>query len=369
MSIPFIDLSVQHRSIRKELRSAVSKVFDSQRFILGRNVAELEARFTRETGAKYAVGLASGTDALYLALLALGIGPGDEVLTTAFSFFATAGTISRTGAKPVFVDIDPDTFNLDPKKISASLTKRSKAVVPVHLFGLLCDMNAVLKIAKAKSLMVVEDAAQAYGAQVHGKKAGSMGDAGCFSFYPTKNLGGAGDGGMLTTSSFETAEKVRILRDHGSRKKYIHEEIGTNSRLDEIQAAVLLVKLKYIDRWNALRKKHAEAYNKAFQGLPLQTPQTPKGYTHVFHLYSIVTEKRDLLADYLKKEGIHTGVYYPLPLHLQPCYRSLGYKKGDLPVSEHAVSNILSLPMYPELSQKDREAVCRAIRKFFGRNS
>ena len=364
MNIPFIDLSRQYRSIRREIQSSVARVLDTQRYILGVNVQTLEHQFALRVGVKFAVSLASGTDALYLSLLALGVGPGDEVLTTPFTFFATAGAISRAGAKPVFVDIDPETFNLDPKQIKSKLSKRSKAILPVHLFGLPCNMDAVIKIARERSLFVIEDAAQAFGAQIHGKKAGSLGDTGCFSFYPTKNLGGAGDGGMLTTSSKKIAEKIRLLRDHGSRKKYFHELIGTNSRLDEIQAAVILVKLKYIDRWNELRNKHAENYNKGLKGLPVQTPQAPKGFTHTYHLYSLVTENRDALAEFLKISEIHTGVYYPLPLHLQPCYKSLGHKKGDFPVSERVASQILSLPMYPDLTKQAVDYVTRRIGEF-----
>ena len=369
MPIPFIDLSGQHKSIDKELKSAVGAVLDSQRFVLGKNCEELESRFARKIGAKFAVGLASGTDALYLSLLALGIGPGDEVITTPFTFFATAGAISRTGARPVFSDIDADTFNIDPDKIVRAITRKTKAILPVHLFGLPCDMSAITEIARRHSLRVVEDAAQSFGAIHHSRQTGSIGDTGCFSFYPTKNLGGAGDGGMLTTSSVKIAEKIRLLRDHGSRKKYYHELIGTNSRLDEMQAAILLVKLKHIDKWNNSRNRHAALYNKGLAALPIQTPKTPKGTKHVFHLYSIVTKKRDALESCLKKAGIGSGVYYPLPLHLQPCYKGLGYKKGDFPISERVADQILSLPIYPELSKSDQERVVKALRAFFGNGS
>ncbi len=365
MPIPFIDLTIQHKRIQKELKFAVNTVLDSHHFVLGIKGRKLESEFVKKIGTRFAVSLASGTDALHLSLLALGIGPGDEVITTPFTFFASAGAISRTGAKPVFVDIDPKTFNMDPAKIESAINRKTKAILPVHLFGLSCDMNAIMKIARQYSLFVIEDAAQAFGAECDGRQAGSFGTTGCFSFYPTKNLGGAGDGGMLTTASSKIAEKVRLLRDHGSRKKYYHELISTNSRLDEIQAAVLLVKLKYLHRWNALRNEYAVSYNKSLSDLPVQTPKIPKGYKHTFHLYSIVTKKRDALVSHLKKAGIGSGVYYPLPLHLQPCYRSLGYQRGDFPISERVARQIISLPMYPGLSAKAIQAVTQSMKEFF----
>ena len=365
MPIPFIDLSKQHRSIRKQLRSAVHSVLDSQHFILGKNVEVLESKFADNIGSKFAISLASGTDALHLALLALGVGPGDEVITTPFTFFATAGAISLTGATPVFSDIEPGTFNIAAGQIERHITKRTKAIIPVHLYGLPCDMQPIMKLARKHSLSLVEDAAQAYGAEYRGKKAGSIGEMGCFSFYPTKNLGGAGDGGMLTTSSQALAQKIRGLRNYGSTKKYYHDSIGTNSRLDEIQAAILLVKLKYVNQWNTARVRHAAQYEHGLRGLPVQTPQTPKGRKHVFHVYSIMTERRDKLAEYLKKAGIHTGIYYPLPLHLQPCYKNSGYKKGDFPESERAASRVLALPMYAELKSSAIDRIVKLILKFY----
>ncbi len=368
MAIPFIDLSGQYQSIEKELFSAIKGVIHSRHFVLGENVEKLEKKFAEKIGAKFAISLASGTDALYLSLLALGIGRGDEVITTPFTFFATAGTISHAGATPVFADVDPSTFNLDPQKIESKITKRTKAIMPVHLYGLPCDMKAIMSIAKRHKLPIIEDAAQAFGAQHNGRMAGSIGSVGCFSFYPTKNLSGAGDGGIAVTSSAEIAEKIRLLRNYGSRKKYHHELIGTNSRLDEIQAAIILVKLKYIDRWNALRNKHAASYTKTLQNLPLQTPKIPAHTKHVFHLYSIATEKRDALAAHLTKAGIGSGTYYPLPLHLQPCYKNLGYKLGDFPVSERLASQALSLPMYAELSSRQVNAVISSVKDFFCNN-
>ncbi|MBI4352903.1 MAG: DegT/DnrJ/EryC1/StrS family aminotransferase [Candidatus Omnitrophica bacterium] len=364
MRVPFIDLAVSSRGIQEEIRKAVNRVLDSQRFILDGSVAALEEKIARDVGAKYAVGTASGSDALYLSLLALGVGAGDEVITTPFTFFATAGAVSRTGARPVFVDIDPHTFNLNPSLVEERINRKTKAIVPVHLFGLLCEMDSILRIARRHSLLIVEDAAQAYGAGYRGKKAGSWGDAGCFSFYPTKNLGGAGDGGMVVTSSAGLARKLKLLRDHGSARKYHHEEIGVNSRLDELQAAVLLVKLKYLKEWNEKRRFCASVYGEGLKDSPLQIPKSPAGNRHVYHLYSILSKKRDALARFLAGEGIGTGIYYPLPLHLQPCYRSLGGKKGDFPVAERTTSQILSLPMYPGLAERDVRFVMSKVHEF-----
>ncbi len=363
--VPFIDFKVQYSRIRGPVQRAVKKVFDSQQFIQKDEGPALEKKIAEKIGAPYAVGVASGSDALYLALLALEVGPGDEVITTPFTFFATAGSIVRTGAKPVFVDIDPESFNLEAALIEKKISPRTKAIMPVHLFGLSCDMNAILKIAKKHSLKVVEDAAQSFGATYGNRQTGSFGDAGCFSFFPTKNLGGAGDGGMVVTSSARLAERIKILRLHGSKQKYFHEVVGINSRLDEIQAAVVGVKLKYLDRWNVMRRSHAEYYTKAFQGLPIRTPIVPKGSTPIFHLYSILTKKREALSVFLQKRGIGSGIYYPLPLHLQPCFKELGYKKGDFPESERVSREILSLPMYPELSKAALKRVALGVTEFF----
>jgi dTDP-4-amino-4,6-dideoxygalactose transaminase len=367
--VPFIDLLEQHRGIEKEIKTAVGRVFDSQRFILNDSVEELERVIAKRVGCAHGIGVASGSDALYLSLWAMGVKPGDEVITTPFTFFASAGSISRLGAKPVFVDIDPRTFNLDPERLEAKITRRTKVIMPVHLFGLPCDMDPILKTAKKRGLQVVEDAAQALGAKYGGKESGGLGDAGCFSFYPTKNLGGAGDGGMITVHSAKLAEKIRLLRDHGSPKKYFHDFVGINSRLDGIQAAVLLVKLKYMDRWNRQRQKHAAFYDNELKGLPVTTPFVPEGDSSIYHLYSILTPKRDELKDFLLSKGIGVGVYYPLPLHLQACYKGLGNRKGDYPVTEDIAKRILSLPMYPELSQRSKEIVVSSIREFFRKNA
>ena len=367
MKIPLIDLSHQHQKIYRQTRRALDEVMRSQRFILNEKVKRFETEAAEYLGAKFAVGLASGSDALYLSLLGLGVGPGDEVITTPFSFFATAGAISRTGAKPVFADIDRRTLNLDPSQIVKKITKRTKAVLPVHLFGLACDMDAIRSIARQRSLFVVEDAAQSFGAEYKGKKTGAIGDAGCFSFYPTKNLGGAGDGGMIATSNKTLADRVRILRDHGQSKKYVHEQMGINSRLDELQAAFLSVKLKYVDAWNRKRREHALFYNEHFADLPMALPGGPIHAASIYHLYSVLTGRRDALSDFLTQKGIGNSVYYPLPLHRQPCYRKLGYRRGDLRVSEEVSGKILSLPMYPELSVGGRMKVVRAVREFFGK--
>ncbi len=365
--VPFIDLSFQQKVVGREVKAAVSAIFESQKFILGSYGASLEEKIAKKTGASSAIAVANGSDALYLALLALGVGSGDEVITTSFSFFATAGAISRVGATPVFVDIDPVTFNLDPAKIEEKVTKKTKAILPVHLFGLSCDMGGILSAAHRFSLPVIEDAAQSFGATYRGKQTGAIGDIGCFSFYPTKNLGGAGDGGIMTTSSPELEQKLKLLRNHGSHQKYRHEIIGMNSRLDEIQAAVILAKLKHIDRWNTLRAQSAKLYDKGLAGLPVTVPQVPAGSKHTYHLYSILTDRRDSLLAHLESQGIGAGVYYPLPLHLQPCYRYLAYHKGDMPVCEETASKILSLPMYAGMPRKHSDAVIAAVRSFFGR--
>lgn len=367
MKIPLFSLDGEYRQIQPRLNKRIKRIFDSQRFILGKNVHELEEKIAKKIGTRFAVGVANGSDALYLALVALGISRGDEVITTPFTFFATAGAISRTGAKPVFADINPNTFNIDPGEIKNKITRKTKAILPVHLFGLPCEMGEIMRIAKKHKLFVVEDAAQSFGATYKGRQTGSMGDAGCFSFYPTKNFGGAGDGGMIATSSKPLALKIQRLRDHGQTRKYYHEAIGINSRLDEIQAAVLLAKLPWIDRWNCLRRSHAADYDKHLRSLLLQTPCCPQGFKHVYHLYSILTEARDEVMRELTRQGIQTGVYYPMPLHLQPCLRSFGYHRGDFPMAEYASKNILALPMYAELTRPMQFRVAAVIQGFFSR--
>ncbi len=368
MKVPFIDLTKQYDEVKSQVRMAVDRVLDSHQFILGNSVRELEANVAQKIGTKFAVGVASGSDALYLSLWAAGVGAGDEVITSAFTYYATAGAVARLGAKPVFADIDSLTFTIDPKEIEKKVSEHTKAIIPVHIYGLCADMKPILDAARKRSLPVIEDCAQSFGARYDGKGAGSMGDAGCFSFYPTKNLGAAGDGGMVTTSSDAFAEKLRLLRNNGAKvMKYQHEIVSTNSRLDEIQAAVLLVKLKYADKWNAQRKGHAADYDAAFRDLPVRTPLVPKGREHVYHLYTLLMESRDALLDFLTKKEVGAAVYYPIPLHLQPCFKDLGYKKGDLPNTEKVTTQILSLPMYPELTQQQKAYAISNIHKFFGK--
>lgn len=366
-NIPLIDLTEQYEMIKEELHASIEKVFKSGQFILGQNVKALEEEIAHYTGNKYAIGVANGTDALVLTLDALGIGPGDEVITSPFTFFASAECISRVGARPVFVDIDPQTYCLDVRQVEAKITERTKAIIPVHIFGQMVDMDPILEIAKKYNLKVIEDACQAIGAAYKGRAAGSIGDAGCFSFFPTKNLGGYGDGGMVVTSNDELNAKIRLLRVHGSPKKYYHECLGYNSRLDEIQAAILRVKFRYLDKWNEARRNKAAIYTQAFKDLPLKTPyEAPYNY-HVYHLYVVATTRRDELMGYLKQKGIGCGVYYPLPLHLQPVYKDLGYSKGDLPVAEELCEQALALPLYPELKEEEQQYIIQVVREFFER--
>lgn len=366
--VPFIELSHQRRLIRKELDRALKRVIDSDRFVLSEEVKTFEAAIEKTARVGHAIGVASGTDALYLSLWAVGVKPGDEVITTPFTFFATGGAISRLGAKPVFVDVEADTFNIDPRRVEAAVTARTRAIIPVHLYGLCADMDPILSIAKKRGLSVIEDAAQAYGASYKGKMAGSMGDAGCYSFYPTKNLGGLGDGGMVVTSRADLNEKIRVCRDNGSRRKYIHDFIGVNSRLDELQAAALNVKLKHIAAWTRERQDLAAEYARGLKGLPLEVPFAPIKSGHVYHLYTIKTEHRDALAAHLGAHRIGCGIYYPLPLHLQPCYADLGYRKGSLPVAESLPKVVLSLPMYNGLKPAAVRAVTACIRDFFAKH-
>lgn len=376
MKIPFFDLKMQFQSIEEEIKQALAEVFKTQQFILGPKVEEFENVIAKYCNTNYAIGVASGSDAILLSLMAVGIGYGDEVIIPSFTFFATAGSVSRTGAIPVFVDIDPETYNIDSTKIEEKITERTKAIIPVHLFGQCADMNPILEIAKRRKLFVIEDAAQAIGALYkpnfndEGKKAGQMGDLGCFSFYPTKNLGGFGDGGMVVTNNSDLAEKVRILRVHGSKTKYFHKLIGINSRLDAIQAAILLAKFKYLERWIEERQKRAKFYNLLFNETPsilqlIKLPKTQYNNRHIFNQYVVRVSQRNRLREFLSNEGIGTDIYYPLPLHLQECYSFLKYKKGDLPNSEKASEETLALPIYPELTEDQQIFVVDRIRKFY----
>jgi len=374
--VPFFDLSVQFKSVEDEIKSAVDEVFQSQQFIMGPQVQVLEKTIAQYCRTPYAIGVASGSDALLLSLMALGIGTGDEVLIPPFTFFATGGAVSRVGATPVFVDINQVTYNMDPSKIDEKITPRTKAIIPVHLFGQCADMDPLLKIAKKKNLFVIEDAAQALGAKYkpkagsEGRLAGQIGDLGCFSFYPTKNLGAFGDAGMIVTNNSELAEKVRLLRVHGSQPKYFHKAIGINSRLDTLQAAILLVKFKYLEKWTTERQKKAERYQLLFQDLSssvngFKLPTIQYQNRHIFHQYVIRVPERDRLKIFLTEEGIGTDIYYPVPLHLQECYSFLKYHRGDLPNSEKASEEVLALPIYPELTEDQQTLVVDQIKEFY----
>jgi dTDP-4-amino-4,6-dideoxygalactose transaminase len=376
MKVPFFDLNQQFSSIEEEVKSALDKVLKNQQFILGPKVEALEQTIARYCQTQYAIGVASGSDALLLSLMALGIGPGDEVILPPFTFFATAGSVSRTGATPVFVDIDPSTYNIDPSKIEEKINSRTKAIIPVHLFGQCADMDPVLQIARAKQLFVIEDAAQALGAEYKphpnskGQRAGQMGDIGCFSFYPTKNLGAFEDAGMVVTNDHVLAEKIRLLRVHGSQPKYFHKWIGINSRLDSIQAAILLVKFKYLEKWTGARQRKAEKYRELFQDLlpfivGLRLPSIQYENRHIFNQYVIRVPKRDQLRKFLIEEGIGTDIYYPLPLHLQECYSFLKHRRGDFPASERASEETLALPIYPELTEEQQDMVVDRIKAFY----
>jgi dTDP-4-amino-4,6-dideoxygalactose transaminase len=368
--IPLLDLRIQYAQIRDEVNCAIARVVESQQFILGPEVERLEAELAAYCGAGYAIGCASGSDALLLALIALGIKPGDEVLTTPYTFFATAGEIVHAGARPVFADIDADTLNLDPKEAAEALKAhpRIRAIVPVHLFGGCADMDALGELAKANGIALVEDAAQAIGAEYKQRRAGSMGDVGCFSFFPTKNLGGFGDGGFVTTSNVAVCNRLRSLRVHGSPSKYYHESVGYNSRLDALQAAILRVKLRYLDGWNAARQRNADLYCRllAQSCAPVRTPAAASYQnSHIWNQFVIRCPRRDELREYLLRNGVGTEVYYPVPLHLQPCFAGLGYKDGDFPVAEQMAKETLALPVYPELQAEEIEQVSHSIAGFY----
>ena len=389
MKVPLLDLKAQYTTIREEILTALEKVLEDQYFILGPEVTELEEKVAEYSSCRYGIGVSSGSDALLICLIAEEIGPGDEVITTPYSFFATAGVISRLGAKPVFVDIDSDTYNINSDLIEEKITPQTRAIIPVHLYGQCADMDPILEIAGQKGLVVIEDAAQAIGAEyVSGSKihrAGSMGDYGCFSFFPTKNLGGFGDGGMVVTNDPDRAEKLKILRVHGSKPKYYHKYVGGNFRLDALQAAVLNAKLNHLDRWTAKRQENAARYDAAFQASGLSDngfiiPPKPvwkdifssnpgslesSSHFHIYNQYVIATPHRDELKSYLFNKGIGTEIYYPVPLHLQECFSGLGYSPDSCPVSEEAASNTLALPIYPELTPEQQEYVVSSIREYF----
>ncbi|SDY16826.1 dTDP-4-amino-4,6-dideoxygalactose transaminase [Evansella caseinilytica] len=363
-AVPLMNIRAQYEALERELLSAAKRVLSSGKYINGEEGRQFEKELAAFTNTRYAVSTANGTDALILALHACGVGRGDEVITSPFTFFASAEAIARVGATPVFADIDDKTFNLDPEKTAEKITVKTKAIIPVHLFGQPAEMDAFLALARKHHLYVIEDACQALGAEYKAQPAGGIADAGCFSFFPTKNLGGFGDGGMVVTNNPEVAEKVRLLALHGSRKKYFHETIGYNSRLDEIQAAVLRIKLKYITEWNNRRREKAAIYSEELQGLDLNLPAELPHVRHVYHLFVLQSKKRQGLGKFLQKKGIATGHYYPRPLHLQTAFASLGYQEGDLPVAEAASQCSLALPLFPELAEADQMKVIQAIREF-----
>ncbi len=366
MKVPILDLRCQYKKIKSEVNSAIRKVVEAQDFVLGNELRELEKEIAAYCTTKYAVGVASGTDALILSLWALGIKEGDEVITSPFTFMSSAEAVSILGATPVFVDIDPKTYTIDPSRIEARITGRTKAIMPVHLYGQCADMDPIIDIAKRHGLKIVEDCAQAIGATYKGRKAGSMGDLGALSFFPSKNLGAYGEGGMVLANSRQLAETVQMLRVHGSSARYIHSIIGTNSRLDNIQAAVVRVKLAYIDRWLEARRKNARYYNDHLKGLPLTLPFTPSCNVHTYHLYVLrVARDCEKLMRHLTDGGVETRTYYPVPLHLQECYRSLGYKEGDLKESEAAGRQTFAVAVYPELTKAGLDHVVGRIKEFF----
>jgi dTDP-4-amino-4,6-dideoxygalactose transaminase len=363
--VPQLDLSAQYAAIGAEIRTAVERVMASQQFVLGREGAALEDEIAQLCGVAHGVGVASGTDALILALRACDVGAGDEVLLPPFTFVATGSAVSALGAKPVFVDIRPDTYNIDPSELERRVTTNTRAIIVVHLYGLAADMDPILSFAKSHKLPVIEDNAQAIGASYKGRRTGSLGDAACISFYPTKNLGAYGDAGMVVTNSAQIAARIRTLRNHGQSEKYRSTEPGWNSRLDEIQAAILRVKLRHLSNWQRGRQSHAAEYNRLFSQIPgVMPPLAPEGFEHVYHQYTIRIEQRDALQKFLSERKIGSTVYYPYPLHLQPLYSSLGHKPGDFPHAERAAQEVLSLPMYPELRKEQIARVVETIAEF-----
>jgi dTDP-4-amino-4,6-dideoxygalactose transaminase len=367
--MPFLDLKAQYAPIRQELLAAVTRVMDSQHFILGPEVEILEKELAQYVGCEFTIACASGSDALLLSLMAFDLHPGDEVITTPFTFIATGGAIARLDLRPVFVDIDPQTYNLDPGLIEKAITPKTRAIIPVHLFGLAAEMEPILAVAGAHGLKVIEDAAQAISATYRGTSVGALGDCGCFSFFPSKNLGGAGDGGLITTNDPNLADRLKVLRVHGSRKKYIYEAVGVNSRLDTLQAAILRVKLKHLDEWTQARILNARRYRSLFteHGLEgkITLPHIPADCVHAFNQFVIRNRERDALRDYLRQAGIPSEIYYPMPLHLQPAFSYLGYPAGDLPQAEQASREVLALPVYPELNQQQQKLIVSTIADFY----
>jgi dTDP-4-amino-4,6-dideoxygalactose transaminase len=366
MKVPPLDLKRQYASIKDEIDSAIQNVLNHGGFVLGPEVKELESKLAEYCDVAHGIGVASGTDALLLSLMAAGTAPGDEIITSTFTFFATAGVISRLGAKPVFVDIDLNTFNINPDLIEKAITPKTRAIIPVHLYGQVSEMDEIMQVADKHNLPIIEDAAQAVGSLYKNRKAGSFGLTGCFSFYPSKNLGGYGDGGFITTNNDDTADLLRKLRVHGARPKYFHSIVGVNSRLDSLQAAVLLVKLNHLPDWHEARRGKAEIYNGLLSGIEQVTTPSVRDYNyHIYHQYTILAERRDELKEYLKSREIGSEIYYPLPMHLQECFKDLGYKKDDMPVAEKAAAMALSLPIFPELTGEEQEYIVQTIKEFY----
>lgn len=364
MQVPLLDLKAQYAKIKDEVLAAVSEVLESQRCIGGPKVEELEKKIAEISDCKFAVGASSGTDAILNTLMSLEIGAGDEVITTPFTFFATVGCIARTGAKAVFVDIDPKTYNIDSNKIANAVTEKTKAIIPVHLFGQVAEMEPIMEVAAKHNLAVIEDAAQSITSTYKGKKAGSIGTAGCFSFFPSKNLGGIGDGGMIVTNDEKLYHRAFIMRNHGSKPKYYHEFVGGNFRLDPVQAAALLVKLPYLDRWSQARRSNAEYYNRKFEGTVVKTPYISGDCKSIYNQYVIRVPRRDEVVAHLRAKSIGCEIYYPVPMHLQECFKYLGYREGDFPESEKAAKEVMALPIYPELTDEMKDYVADAIISF-----
>src|SRR5437899_7799233 len=374
MQVPLLDLKAQYATIRAEVEAAIAEVMESQHFILGPKVEQCEKAIAQYSNRSYAVGVSSGTDALLACLMAENIGPGDEVITTPYTFFATVGAISRLGATPVFVDIDPVTYNIDVTRIAEKITKKTRAIIPVHLYGQMADMDPIMAMAESHKLVVIEDAAQAIGSEYKGRRAGSIGHYGCFSFYPSKNLGAAGDGGMIVTNDAQRAEKLRVLRAHGSKPKYFHKVVGGNFRLDALQAVIVSAKLPHLDSWTAGRQRNAKTYDHLFAETGLVETGSGKAKVllpkvamnrHIFNQYVIRVPERDQLQAYLKNHGVGTEVYYPVPMHIQECFAYLGHKAGDFPKSESAANETLALPIYPELSEAKLRYGVDCVRDFF----
>lgn len=368
MRVPMLDLTEQFQSLKGQIGEALEDVMSNAHFILGANVKKLEQDIANYSNVEHGIGVANGSDALHISLLGCGVKEGDEVIAPAFTFFATAGAVARIGAKPVFVDIDPKTFNIATSKIEEAITEKTKAIIPVHLYGQMADMDSIVAIAKKYNLAIIEDAAQAIGATYKGKRVGELGTTACYSFFPTKNLGAYGDAGMIVTNNAEIAESMRVIRVHGSKPKYYHHVLGYNSRLDELQAAILNVKFPHLDEWNTLRREKANNYTHLLKeqlGEKVVTPYQDENCHHIFHQYTIRVDRRDELQAYLKEQGVETMVYYPKPLHLQPVFSNLGYKEGDLPETEKACQEAISLPMFPELKSEQQEYVVSKIASFY----